>query len=402
MKSLTKNFLLGITAAALFSAFIYFEYFGISNKLINTLCGLTAIALLLYIPKKAVLITGFFIGLFWFYWIGYSFKYQGVGYMQPFILFGFGVLYLLFFAPLALTNKPWIRAVLLFGLSFLEPLGWNWMKIELLFINSYIGVYKYQLVAVLLALSLPSLIKEKRYKFLPLAFLIFAVNYGYPKQYDAPLKIKLVQTNIPQNVKWTQAALYPTIAMIFQEIRNAQEEGYDVVVFPESVFPLFMNEEPKLIQELEKASKKITIIAGTLLRQNNLNYNVTYMFQNGKYKIAKKLILVPFGEYIPLPKFAQKFINDTFFQGGSDFVTAKKPTDFDIKGIKFRNAICYEATCKELYKGNIKYMIAISNNAWFTPSIEPTLQKLLLEYYARKHGVTVYHAANVAGTGVIK
>jgi len=402
MNRLTKNFLLGIGTATLFSAFIYFEYFGISNKLINTLCGLSAIALMLYIPKKAVLIGGFFIGLFWFYWIGYSFKYQGVGYMQPFVTFGFGVLYLLFFAPLALTNKPWIRALLLFGLSFIEPLGWNWMKIELLFVNSYIGVYKYQLVAVLLALSLPPLIKHKTYRFLPLALLLFAFNYGYPKQYDAPLKIKLVQTNIPQDIKWTREALYPTVAMIFQEIHKAQKEGYDIIVLPESVFPLFMNKTPKLMQELKKASKKITIIAGALLSENNLNYNVTYMFQNGKYKIAKKLILVPFGEYIPLPKFAQKFINDTFFQGGSDFVTAKKPTDFLIKGIKFRNAICYEATCKELYKGNIKYMIAISNNAWFTPSIEPTLQKLLLEYYARKNGVTVYHAANIAGTAVIK
>lgn len=402
MNSLTKNFLLGIGTAALFSAFIYLEYFGLSNKFINTLFGLCAIALLLNIPKKAVLIAGFFIGLFWFYWIGYSFKYQGVGYMQPFITVGFGLLYLIFFAPLAFTDKPYMRALLLFGLSFIELLGWNWMKIELLFVNSYLGVYKYQFVAILLALSLPSLIKNKKYKYLPLFLLIFAYNYGYPKQSDAPLKIKLVQTNIPQNIKWKRDSIYPTVAMIFQKIHKAQKEGYDLIIFPESVFPLFMNEMPKLIQELLKASQHITIIAGALMHENNLNYNVTYMFNKSKYKVAKKLILVPFGEYIPLPKFAQKFINDTFFQGASDFVTAKKPTNFVIKGVKFRNAICYEATCKELYKGEFKYMIAISNNAWFTPSIEPTLQKLLLEYYARKNGVTIYHAANMSGTGVIK
>ncbi len=402
MNTFTKNFLLAILTATLFSAFIYFEYFGISNKLINTFFGLGAIALLLYIPKKAVLVSGFFIGLFWFYWIGYSFKYQGVGYMEPIVTLSFGIIYLIFFSPLAFTDKPYIRAIVLFGLSFIEPLGWNWMKIELLFVSSYIGVYKYQLIAVLLALSLPALIKHKTYKFLPLLLLVFAFNYGYPKQYDAPLKIKLIQTNIPQEIKWTRAALYPTIRMVYQEIQKAQNEGYDVVVFPESVFPLFMNKTPKLMQELKKASKKITIIAGALLSENNLNYNVTYMFHNGKYEVAKKLILVPFGEYIPLPKFAQKIINDTFFQGGSDFVTAKKPTDFIIKGVKFRNAICYEATCKELYTGDVKYMIAISNNAWFTPSIEPTLQKLLLEYYGRKNGVTIYHAANVRGTGIIK
>ena len=402
MNTLTKNFLLGIITAVLFSAFIYFEYIGISNKLLNTLFGLAAIALLLYIPKKALLVAGFFIGILWFYWIGYSFKYQGVGYMQPVVTFGFGVLYLIFFAPLALSNNALIRAALLFALSFIEPLGWNWMKIELLFVNSYLGVYKYQLAIILLALSLPWLIKNKKYKFLPLLLLVLAFNYGYPKQSQAPLKIKLVQTQIPQEVKWLRSTIYPTVAMIFEEIYKAKKEGYDVVVFPESVFPLFLNEVPRLLNKLSKASQGITIVAGALMHENNLNYNVTYMFDKGKYTVAKKMILVPFGEYIPLPKFAQKFINDTFFQGASDFVTAKKPTDFTIKGIKFRNAICYEATCKELYKGDVKYMIATSNNAWFTPSIEPTLQKLLLEYYARKNGVTIYHAANMSGTAVIK
>lgn len=80
----------------------------------------------------------------------------------------------------------------------------------------------------------------------------------------------------------------------------------------------------------------------------------------------------------------------------------KKPTDFVIKGIKFRNAICYEATREEIYEGEVEYVIATSNNAWFAPSIEPTVQKLLIRYYARKNGTTVYHVANYKGTGVVK
>ena len=39
-------------------------------------------------------------------------------------------------------------------------------------------------------------------------------------------------------------------------------------------------------------------------------------------------------------------------------------------------------------------MIMISNNAWFTPSIEPTLQHLLLKYYSKKYGVTIFHVVN--------
>ena len=402
MKRITTDIFLGLLAALLFSAFIYLDEFGFTIKLANTLLGIAAIASLLYIPRRSVLIAGFFIGLFWFYWIAYSFKYQGVGYMEPFITLGFGIIYLLFFAPLALTNKPYIRALLLFGLSFVAPFGWNWLKPELLFVESYIGIYKYQFAIVLAALSLPALIHDKKYRFAPLVLLIAALNFGYPPQKDAPLKIKLVQTHIPQEKKWTREQLYPTVSLIFSKIQKATREGYDVVVLPESVFPLFLNKEPRLIATLKKASHKIAIVTGALLLEDGKHYNVAYKFENGNYTIAKKLVLVPFGEYIPLPKFARKFINDTFFSGASDFVTAKAPTDFIIKGVKFRNAICYEATTDAIYENHPKYVIAISNNAWFTPSIEPTLQNLLLRYFARKYGVTIYHATNDRGTGIIK
>ncbi len=106
--------------------------------------------------------------------------------------------------------------------------------------------------------------------------------------------------------------------------------------------------------------------------------------------------------YIPLPKFARKFINDTFFAGGSDFLSADAPTNFTVGDETFRNAICYEATCQEMYQGDVKFIIATSNNAWFTPTIEPTIQNLLLRYYARKNNVTIYHSANYKGTGIIR
>jgi len=401
MNKAIQTILLGILTALLFSAFIYFEEYNLTNKLINTFFGLTSLALFLYIPKRSVLVAGFFIGLLWFYWIGYSFEYQGVGYMTPIITFSFAIIYMLFFAPLYFTNKTYIRAILLFGLSFFEPFDWNWLQIELIFVESYIGIFKYQLAIVLLSLSLIEYVK-KPYKFTPLLLILLAFNFNAPEQKEADLKIKLVQTEIKQEVKWTKEALSPTVEIIYKEIQNAIDEKYEVVVFPESVFPIFMNRSPKIIASLSLLSQDITIIAGSLLSENGNNYNVTYMFQDGTYEIAKKLVLVPFGEYIPLPKFAQKLINDTFFSGASDFLVADKPTDFIIKGVKFRNAICYEATCAEIYEGEVDFLIATSNNAWFAPSIEPTIQKLLLKYYGRKNGVTIYHSANYKGTGVVK
>ena len=108
-----QTILLGTLTALLFSAFIYFEQYDLTNKLVNTLSGLGALALFLYIPRRSILVAGFLIGLFWFYWIGYSFEYQGVGYMTPIITLAFGIIYLLFFLPLYFTNKAYIRVILL-------------------------------------------------------------------------------------------------------------------------------------------------------------------------------------------------------------------------------------------------------------------------------------------------
>jgi apolipoprotein N-acyltransferase len=400
-KTLISDIICAIITAILFSAFIYLEHFGITVKFINTILGILALGAFLYIPKRAVVFAGFFIGIFWFYWIGYSFKYNGVGYLTPIITFSFGLIYAAFFGILAFTKETYIRAILLFALSFFEPMDWNWMQIELLFVDSYIGVYKYQLAIMLFALALPKYINNK-YKFTPLLLILLAFNISYPEQKDAPLKIKLVQTDIKQEDKWKKSQQNPTILMVYKEIIKAKNEGYEMVVFPESVFPIYMNKSSKLIDMLEDISHDITIVAGSLMYEDKNNYNVTYIFNDGEYILAKKMVLVPFGEYVPLPSFAKKFINDTFFAGASDFKTASKPTDFKIKGTTFRNAICYEATCKELYEGDVDFIVASSNNAWFAPSIEPTIQKLLMRYYARKNGVTIYHSANYKGTGVIK
>ncbi|MEJ2414987.1 MAG: apolipoprotein N-acyltransferase [Sulfurimonas sp.] len=300
-----KDIFFGLVSALLFSLFIYLSDFGLENKLLNTALGLAAIGSILYIPKRSILVAGFFIGILWFYWIGYSFEYQGVGFMTPIVTLGFGLLYLLLFLPMYFTTNPFIRAVVLFGLSFLEPFDWNWFKPELLFVDSFIGVYKYQFAVVLLALSATIYLYRNypKYKFFPLILLVFSINFGYPPQKTLPLNVKLVQTEIKQEDKWKRENLTKTVNMIFLEIIQAKREGYEVVVLPESVFPLFMNKSPKLIKKLQQFSQDITIIAGTLLVEDGKHYNVTYMFNKGKYSIAKKVVLVPFGEYVPLPSF---------------------------------------------------------------------------------------------------
>ena len=340
----------GIITALLFSYFIYAEHFDITIKFINTFFGIASLALLLYAPKKAILVAGFCIGLLWFYWIGYSFEYQGVGYMLPIITLGFGIIYTLFFGVLALTNKVYIRAILLFALSFFEPFDWNWLQIELIFIESYIGIFKYQLAIVLVALCLVHYTK-KSIRFLPLVLLVFAINFQTPQQATSSLKIKLIQTDIKQDEKWLLANRMSTINMVLQKTQQAKLDNYDIIIFPESVFPMYLNKNTELIEVLLDLSHDIAIITGSLLKENKQNYNVTYMFYEGKYTVAKKMVLVPFGEYIPLPSFARQIINNTFFSGQSDFIQAKSPQTLQLKVRHFVMLFAMRQAAKNSMKG---------------------------------------------------
>ena len=396
-----KTILLGTLSATIFSASLYLSYFGIEIKLLNTILAVFAFYTLLYFPKKSVVVAGFFIGLLWFYWIGFSFKYYNMGFMSPIISLSYGVLYALVFSTIAISNKIYIRAMVVFLLSYFAPFDWNWLQMQLLFVHSYIGVFKYQFILVLLSLVLFNYLKNS-YKYLAFLIIPLAFELTPYHQQKAPLKIKLIQTHVKQSEKWLpQNRVFLTMQNL-RYIQKAIKNRYDLVVLPESTFPYFMNHNPQVIKKLQELSKHITILTGSLYEQNKKNYNVSYLFQDGKITIAKKVILVPFGEYIPLPKFLKDIVNNYFFNGEEDFTPAKHTTDFIIKGVKFRNAICYEATTQRLFQGDVKYMLAISNNAWFEPSIEPTLQKLLLEFYAKINGTTIYHSANWAGTGVIR
>ncbi|MDH5464649.1 MAG: apolipoprotein N-acyltransferase, partial [Thiovulaceae bacterium] len=175
----------------------------------------------------------------------------------------------------------------------------------------------------------------------------------------------------------------------------------ELVILPESNFPLYINMFPALVQQLKMLSYRIVIVTGGLYADGDDPYNATYHFEDGKLTIAKKMVLVPFGEYIPLPGFLRDWMSDVFFNGAQEYKTADRPTDFMIKDIKVRNAICYEGTCEAFYEDGTKYLIVTSNNSWFTPSIEPVLQSLLMTLYAKRHHVTVLHSANQSKSEII-
>jgi len=209
---------------------------------------------------------------------------------------------------------------------------------------------------------------------------------------------------VNQDLKWQKEYRETLNEKNYEEILKAIDEKKDLVVLPETAFTIALNRNAENLERLTDLSKEIDIITGALYVEDNQIYNASYHFSKGNIQVAKKVVLVPFGEEIPLPKYFVDLINKVFYNGAQDYAKASAPTDFIIKDEKFRNAICYEGTTDKIFEnlGDTKYMIMISNNAWFTPSIEPTLQHLLLKYYSKKYGVTIFHVVNGSSNNIYR
>jgi len=291
-----------------------------------------------------------------------------------------------------------MKAFSLFVFSYIHPFGFDWFKPELMFIESYLGIEKWQFALLLLASALTIWRKQLAY----LLIILFAYQPPLTVHSSLSDEIKIVTTHTTVQDKWNETLHPKQFENLFKEIDLAIEENKKLVILPESVFPLFLNRSEKLLKKLETRAKEISIVTGGLYWDGRKPRNSTYIFTDNKTTVANKVILVPFGESNPLPDFLSHWVNRVFYDGAVDYIASDHVTDYKIDEHTYRNAICFEATSERLYEGEPKNMIVLSNNGWFTPSIEPTLQKLLLQYYSKKYGTTIYHAVNMSQSYVVK
>jgi apolipoprotein N-acyltransferase len=393
------------------SAFIYLDYWGFSHPLLNTILGVTTLYLLLQEEKKVWFLSGAFIGFFWFWWIALSLQHYGMVWAVPIeiiiIMLTYGTLFWLIawvsqkitsFFPTSNTLPPLVlKALGLLLLSYIHPFSFDWLKPELMFVESYLGIEKWQFSIILGAIVL-SIWKQQ---FIYLLLIVFAYQTNLPTPIKTEEKIALITTHTSVQDKWNETLHPKQFENVFKQIDQAIEDKKTLIILPESVFPIFLNRS-KFLDKLQAKAKYISIVTGGLYWDGKTPRNSTYIFTDNKITVANKVILVPFGESNPLPDFLSNWVNKVFYDGAVDYVASPNVVDYKIDGEIYRNAICFEATSERLYEGNPQNMIVLSNNGWFTPSIEPTLQKLLLQYYSKKYGTTIYHSVNMSESYVVK
>ena len=417
----------GFLFALLGTSFIYLNHYGFFYSLLNTLLAITSLYLLLQEDKKIWFAYGFFIGIFWFWWIGLSFKHYHMSWAIPFVTLFIGVAYGIIFWIIAKISDftvgycssttlktnlvKWccqetipymisltLKATGLLILSYIHPFGFDWFKPELMFVESYLGIEKWQFSIILLAIILAIWKKQLFY-----LLLILPAYQPVAQTTQSNLKtIQIVTTHTVVEDKWNKSLHSKQFEKLFASIDKAIDNNKTLIILPESVFPVFINHSQTLIDKFQERAKHISIVTGGLYWDGKTPRNSTYIFTHGKVTVANKVVLVPFGESNPLPDFLSDWVNKIFYDGAVDYVASKNVIDYQIDNNIYRNAICFEATSEKLYEGHPKNMVVLSNNGWFTPSIEPTLQKLLLQYYSKKYSTTIYHSVNMSDSYVVQ
>ncbi len=379
---------------------IYFSFF--ENIFLETLSPFLAIwGLILLLRTKSAkgyFWTGFLMGLFWFWWVGLSAIYFDLNYLVPVIALIMGLVYGVLFRICFLFKFDFLRLCAIFALSFIHPLGFDWLEWG---IYTTYGFFDSSLRGIICLFLIAYFIYEgyiSRYYKIAIVLILFFTGFHYEEKTATtlPFSYKLINTNISQDQKFLQEKLILNSNALLSEISRAILEKKELVILPETAFA-FNLRGTKYEDFLKELSHKIIIITGAFYTKDGQTYNSTYVFRQGKSYIFNKHFLVPFGEEIP---FFKELVKKYFLPNMEEFTRGPVQSQYKLNNSLITNAICYEATKEQNYK-NSKIIIALSNNAWFKHSSEYKLQKLLMQFYANKYGVSVYHATNGKENAVI-
>jgi len=274
---------------------IYLLHFGLHHPAISLVSTLAALWLFLGFGPKEAFWGGFFTGLFWFWWIALSFRYYDLGWMMPLVVLFVGVVYgAIFWALYRLAEllpaplRPFGRAVVWLLLGSIHPFGFNWLIPDMLLLFGGIHPDKLRFGAILFGLA--ALRLNGYWRFLAIVALAAFVPAKKASPPPAPLDIELVTTQVAQERKWLPSERQKIVAQNLASIEAAITAGKDVVVLPESAFPLYLNTDLALLERLQALSRKIAIVTGGLYLSDKGTFNSTYLFDDGRVRIMNKAV----------------------------------------------------------------------------------------------------------------
>jgi apolipoprotein N-acyltransferase len=227
--------------------------------------------------------------------------------------------------------------------------------------------------------------------------LLRAMDWTQPQ--GAPLKVSLLQGNVPQSLKWDPRRLPLSIDTY---VGLARANPAPLVVLPETAIPLYFSEVPRdVLRSLTANGDALIGVAVNTTDGGYSNGAVALSPQMAPRAYAKRH-LVPFGEYPP-PGFAW------FFRFAripmSDF-TAGPPLQapLEIAGQRIAANICYEDLFGEELLASLPaatLLVNLSNTAWFGDSLAQPQHLQIARLRAIETGRVMLRATNTGMTAMV-
>lgn len=224
-------------------------------------------------------------------------------------------------------------------------------------------------------------------------------------------RLRLVQASIPQAEKWA-SALRPL--HVERQIALSQRPGFadiDLVIWPETAVPYFLNREPAVLQRLAAAAPPNGyLLTGSLELVRTAGesdiYNSLFALDPQGDLIAhyRKFHLVPFGEYVP---FRSVLPIDKITAGKQDFTPGPGLTSSLTLGtLPAASAlICYEI----IFSGRVTaageprpgWLLNLTNDAWFGHSSGPYQHFASAKLRSIEEGLPLVRSANNGISAVV-
>jgi apolipoprotein N-acyltransferase len=336
----------------------------------------------------------------------------GVGWVQArFGSFPAG-LRLALFLPALWVVFEWTRGWFLTGFPWLN-LGYSQTDTPLAGLAPWIGVYGMSFAVVTTAgvFAAAWLDRRRAIWYLPAAALLwvgawFAGQPEWAQPTGSPIKIALVQANVPITVKWRpeqREAIVNRYIELSEQAPRAQ-----LIVWPEAAVPGYFDMlAPALVPSLERSvrGRDTTFLIGAVERDTRAReyYNSVFAVgaQTGSYR---KQHLVPFGEFLPWPA-AFGWLIDHLHIPMSNFNrgTAGQPL-LVAAGQPIGVSVCYEdAFGEEIIKAlpTATLLVNVSEDSWFGNSLAPHQRLQMARVRALESARPMLRAANTGPSAII-
>jgi apolipoprotein N-acyltransferase len=216
------------------------------------------------------------------------------------------------------------------------------------------------------------------------------------------VKVGVIQGAIDQDQAWTQQyreRIMNTYLLLSQAALN---EGAQVLVWPESAFPGFFNEDAAEARQLRAFAKqhKVHMLVGSTLSDGQGYHNAAlWIAPDGNTLSQSKRHMVPFGEYVPFRQAVPVLDMAMARLGVSDFVPGEAGPLFDLAGLKTQPLICYESVFPAVPRQgpDPDLLGVITVDTWYGRSAGPVWHAAQCALRAVENGCWV---ARSAATGI--